>query len=66
MTRSQMVQTLPLLEENIDRYERLRDPTSAECEMYRCLWRVYSELKAQVAIGDAVAECASQLKVKNN
>jgi len=46
---------LSLLQENIDRYERLQDPTPHEVQMYRSLWFVFCELQDQQKIYDMAA-----------
>jgi len=62
MTLSETEQALSLLAENVDRFERIINPTPYEVKMYRSLWGVYCYLNAQAVVLRAVAETEKEIE----
>jgi hypothetical protein len=56
---------LELLDENIDRYERLVDPTSYEISMYHSIWKVRCRLQEDLTIMQ-MADRDGELQVIEN
>lgn len=47
---SEIQQAIALLDVNLDRFERLNDPTHYEVNMYRHLWEVRCHLQEQLKV----------------
>jgi len=55
-TPHEIREAIALLETNLDRYERLQDPTSEEVSMYRSLWETYCNLKDKLLVVQIIAD----------
>jgi len=62
MTLFEMEQAVVLLAENVERFERISDPTEYEITMYRSLWSTFCYLNGQILLGKAIEETEKNIE----
>jgi len=62
MNLAETEQALSLLNENIERFDRITNPTNYEVKMYQRLWAVYCYLNTQAVMLRAVEETENNIE----